>query len=170
MRGRRERVTMIAHGATSGADDVVVTGKLETFRVDTRDTFDFSGRRIPSSDDMVRVTIVMYLDPRDAEVFRHQQAAPRTAPPRITTAKVLLPSEITRIRRVVRLVQAYAMGADWRTICQLDEFRVPYSHMITRQARSACPHADLRTIDASTPDVVLRCKDCLEYRIERVGF
>lgn len=70
---RRERVTITAHSDNPNVDSRTIEGRLETFRVDTRDEYvpgpggKFT-RQAGASE--MRVELVLYLDPESARIFR----------------------------------------------------------------------------------------------------
>lgn len=110
------------------------------------------GRKLPGAslerkEADVTVTIVMKLDPESARVFRDRNR-PRPQPTRpalnlgvrnsafsagvasrdVPSAK-LLPSQLDRVRRAVRIVQLIAVDADWRTIMQATGM-IPWQNQI----------------------------------------
>lgn len=124
MSGRRERVTITAHAATDGAPDVTVSGALDSFLVETRQSFGYNGRALDAGE--VSVTIHMRLDPESARIFRDRNR------PRRVHRLITAPERELRDRhqRAVRLVALLDGPLDGVTYYALSGGRWPHTHQL----------------------------------------
>jgi hypothetical protein len=171
MSGRRERVTIIAHGATDGAPDVRVQGSLQSFQVNTRMTYDLGGKRMRQSDDKVEVVVYMLLDPDDARIFRDRNK-PKPVQRLITSTD----RAYRKTERVLQLLGMPITDVDVPTFVLLTG-TLPYWRQLTARAASQCKHAHasivlgiVREHYNGTQEIAERCVECREIIIEHYPF
>jgi hypothetical protein len=138
MTGRRERITITAHGATDGAPDVTVEGALQTFRMDVQRTYGLSMKQLDTWNtefkvtkgevESVTLTLVLTLDPESARAW--QSRGKRPAPAKLLTlVDPQVPGHAMRYQRARRVLDCIAAGAS-PSVLMLLTGRIPHTHQL----------------------------------------